>query len=124
MPHGVINFSLPHGGNQFFFRLHGNILFSLAAMPHGGNQFLFRLHGDAPPHGDINFLFASWQRPIFLPPPHGDINFLFASRRRSIFLSPPHGKDRFFFCLLTAISIFYSPHSCANILVFCTSDCG
>jgi hypothetical protein len=34
MPHGDIDFSLPHGGNRFIFRLYSDILFGLAAMPH------------------------------------------------------------------------------------------
>jgi hypothetical protein len=53
MPHGNINFSSPHGDNQFFFasrqesisfRLHGDsrhtalLIFSL---PHSDNQFFF-----------------------------------------------------------------------------------
>jgi hypothetical protein len=89
-PHGNIKFSLPQGGNQFFFCLHSDNLFGLAAKPRGDQwqvclydchistaclPFLGSLipnsHSlamNATPHGDIDFLFASRQMLIIIPP--------------------------------------------------------
>ncbi len=39
----ILIFSLPHGGNQIFFHLHGDILFNLAAKPHVNQRLFMRL---------------------------------------------------------------------------------
>jgi len=91
-PHGFIPLALrpksmfysPHGECRFYFSCPLRAIF---LRPCGLNRCSIRLTAN------VDF--------IFLVPPHGEIDFLFASRRMSIL---------FFSCPLTAKSMFYSPH--------------
>ena len=64
------------------------------------------------PHGECQL--------IFLTPPHGEINFLFASWRMSIFYSP-HGKYRFYFSYAPSRQNRFSIRLTADVvfILFC-----
>ncbi len=107
----IIDFSLPHGKNQFhsaYTGIHASrrYRFSLCltaiinfSLPHGKNWFhstwrRFTPHGDinfSSPHGDNQFFFASWQESISFRL-HGDS----CHTALSIFILP-HGNNQFFF---------------------------
>jgi hypothetical protein len=88
MPHGDIDFFLPHSGNQFFFCLHGNILFGLAAMLHGDQRHvcLYDCHNSSACLPCLGSLILNG-RSVAMNVPHGNILFSHAAA--------PHGNILF-----------------------------